>query len=717
MPIMPVKEKNSVDFISVELLRYRLEAICAEGGRAIERTAISPIVTDAKDYSCTLTEADGSLIAGGGKVRIHFYGATSAVRAVLAMHGDTLAPGDLFLANDPHHGCALHPQDVFLLLPVFVGDTLVAWAASSAHMLDMGGMSQGSYSPDATECFQEALRFPPVRLARAGIEQTDVWNILRNNIRMPHIVEMDMRSLAAGCNVSAAELSRIVLDIGVEQFQFAVRDLAARVEAEIRRRIAELEPGVYRAESWVEWCDETYHVPCTLTVTPETLLFDFDGASKQSLHFMNSKEFIVTSEIGADLASHFANDLPYNSGVFACIEVRCPSGSIVNCESPGPVGNAHMDVGMTAAECAIRALMMAIEASPGSSARKHLITPTPGSGYTAQIWGGTGSDGKPIYWTMSEAMAIGGCASSSRDGTDLGLHQIGQASTLEFPDVETWETWYPWRITSKRIDFGSWGAGCQRAGGRLEIAYETTDRNGLKGVAIGNRQRVPLVGFAGGYPGGTTATVIERADGSKEPIPPQYQNLTLAPGDRFICLNGGGGGWGDPLDRPAELVERDVELGNIGPGDAARDYGVIIGQGEATQVRRQEMLQERLARAVPGPKPLGWNAVPEGWLDDQDPQPICTGVEQRGGVAISTRSGAPLALAPDHWTTGCPVIRNFLSAGHGVEIIAYLDPVTGHTLFVDVVAMGTERSFETSPHRWKHWTPPSGGTAQLRARA
>lgn len=241
--MQPMPRATSVDFIATELLRYRLEAICTEGERAIRRTAINPIVTEAKDYSCTLTDADGKLVAGGGKVRIHFYGATSCVRAVLAMHRDTLAPGDLFLANDPHHGCALHPQDVFVLLPVFVAGELVAWCTSSAHMLDMGGMSQGSYSPDAVECFQEALRFPPVRLLRAGFEQIDIWNVLRNNIRMPHIVEMDLRSLAAGCNVAATELARIVGETGVAGFRFALDDLAARVETEIRRRITSWSPA------------------------------------------------------------------------------------------------------------------------------------------------------------------------------------------------------------------------------------------------------------------------------------------------------------------------------------------------------------------------------------------------------------------------------------------------------------------------------------------
>src|SRR5205085_230802 len=97
----------------------------------------------------------GRLVAGGGKVRLHFYGACSSVAAVLEKHGPTIVDGDMFLANDPHHNGAMRPQDVFILLPVFVSGQLVAWFASSAHMLDMGGMSRGSYAPDATECFQE----------------------------------------------------------------------------------------------------------------------------------------------------------------------------------------------------------------------------------------------------------------------------------------------------------------------------------------------------------------------------------------------------------------------------------------------------------------------------------------------------------------------------------------------------------------------------------
>jgi N-methylhydantoinase B len=626
------------------------------------------------------------------------------VKAVIKAHGDSLAPGDLFLANDPHHGGALHPQDVFVIRPVFVGATLVSWVAASAHMLDMGGMAQGSYAPDATECYQEAIRFPPVRLSKAGIEQADTWAILKNNIRIPSVVEMDMRSLAAGCHVAAGELVSIITEMGIEGYVGGLNELEDRVRHEVCRRIRELEPGIYRAESWVEWRDELYHVPCTLTVAEGKLSFDFSGASPQSDHFMNSKDFIVTSEIGADISSHFANDLPMNHGLFDCFEAICPPGSIVNCLPPAPVGNAHMDVGMTAAECAIRALMMAIEASPGSSARPYLTAPAPGSGYTAQIWGGKDENGEPLYWTMTEAMAVGGPASATRDGTDLGVYQIGQSALMEYPDVEVWESWYPWRIIAKRLLYGPSGSGIHRSGGRLEITYEPYGVDMLSGSAIGNRQRVPLVGFAGGYPGGVTETWIHRADGTREHVYPQAAGLVLNKGDFFVCLNAGGGGWGDPLERPLPWVEEDVRQGRISAEAALRDYGVVVGDEAASNDCRQRALANRLARATAAEKPLDWSRVPTGWHDPARSAPLASGIEQQGGVAVSMRSQAPLALAPDHWTEGCPVIRNFLPMGEGVEAVAYLDPGTGHTLFVDIVADGNLRSFSTQPFRWREWT-------------
>ena len=148
--------------ILLEVLRNRLNAICDEAGLAIERTAISPVVVESKDYGVMICDGKGRLITGAGATRTHFYAASHSISATLQRHGDHIQAGDVFMANDPHNGGGLHPQDVFILQPVFSDHVLCAWVASTAHMMDMGGMVPGSFAPDATECYQEAVRFPPV---------------------------------------------------------------------------------------------------------------------------------------------------------------------------------------------------------------------------------------------------------------------------------------------------------------------------------------------------------------------------------------------------------------------------------------------------------------------------------------------------------------------------------------------------------------------------
>src|SRR5205807_5531876 len=113
----------------------RLLATAEEGAITIERTAISPVITESRDYSCTLLEANGDLIVAGGAISHHFGVCGHAVRTTMKLHGDTLAPGDLFFGNDPHNGGGLHAQDVMIQVPVYVDDRLVAWVVNSGHMV------------------------------------------------------------------------------------------------------------------------------------------------------------------------------------------------------------------------------------------------------------------------------------------------------------------------------------------------------------------------------------------------------------------------------------------------------------------------------------------------------------------------------------------------------------------------------------------------------
>src|SRR3954464_14233073 len=140
-----------LDTIALEVLRHQLDAFCGEGAGTIKRTAVSPLVVEGGDYSCTLLDGKGRLVAGGGHIAYHFYAATNAIAGVFTEHGDDIHDGDIFLANDPHRGGGLHAQGVCVMRPVFAEERLVGWMANSAHMLDMGGIRPGSFAPEATD--------------------------------------------------------------------------------------------------------------------------------------------------------------------------------------------------------------------------------------------------------------------------------------------------------------------------------------------------------------------------------------------------------------------------------------------------------------------------------------------------------------------------------------------------------------------------------------
>lgn len=685
----------TIDPISLEVLRYRLEAVGEEAGAAIERTAISTVVVESKDFGVMITDATGGLVVGAGITQTHFYAAQNAISATLARHGATVQAGDVYLANDPHNGGGLHPQDVFIMEPIFVDDKLTGWVAATAHMMDMGGMVPGSFAPAATECYQEAIRFPPVLLIRDGKELADIWAVLLNNIRLSHLVELDLRGLIAGCHVASSQMTEVIGQFGRDRYLSAIEELCSRSAREFRRRIAAIEDGVYQATGWNEWNDETYVVPCRLTVEGDKMTFDFEGASPQAPHFFNSKPFIIKSELAVEVANILGQDLPYNRGLFDVFDVVCPQGSVVNCDPPAPVGFGHVELSFNAVETAVRALMLAISASPESNARKYLTGPTGGSGSALHAWAGQGLSGQPDGWLMMDGGAVGAAASHDRDGSDLFGWMVSGGGAMELPDVEVTESWYPIQLAYRRVRRGSAGAGRFRSGAGAELAYDLAGSPAIYGTVFANRRRIPYPGMAGGYPGALTRLHIEKADGSVREISDHEQGYALLPGERFVAQMASSGGYGDPIDRDQAAVEADVAAQRLTVEDARAIYGVLIGDEEGSQQTRQEMLRQRLAAAEPGPEPMGGKmSIP------QDAMPLYPGIVQVGDLAVSERSGAILARAPDHWTKGCPRVRRFLPAAEGVDVIAYLDPETGHLLIVDVVVDGLERSFDGGPRRW-----------------
>ncbi|MBM3661215.1 MAG: hydantoinase B/oxoprolinase family protein, partial [Actinobacteria bacterium] len=587
------------DPVALEVLRSRLEAIAEQASLAIEHTAVSPAVTESKDYSVTLMDADGDLVVGAGTVLYHYAAASHSVRATIARHGDTIRDGDVFIANDPHHGGGLHPQDVMIQRPIFSGGDRIGWVGVSAHMMDMGGMVVGSFAPAATECYQEALRVPAVRLFREGVEVSEVWDIFRTNLRMAQLVEMDLRGLVAGAHFATEHLGALVDAAGAATFAASLRAIRDLTETEMRRRVAGIADGTYRWTSWTEFDDEFFAVPCTLTVDGDRLVFDFAGAAPQTPHFFNSKPYIIASELGVMLWLLMASDLPYNDGLLAVFEVRCPEGSIVDAAPPAPIGAAHMHVGLNAATVALTALGLALAASPDAPARAYVSGTGGDSGLGNQVWSWSLPDGSTDAFIPFDGNWVGAPASEGRDGLDLGIFARGVRSHGSFIDIEVLESWYPILVLERRTRRGADGAGRHRAGAGNHFSFRPHGIDAMTGTLFGMRRWLPLQGLAGGRPGSTAEMVVDRADGATEVFPVHTTGVRIAADDRYEIRLPCAGGFGDPLDRDPGAVVADVAAGRIDPAEAGAVYGVVRDptgavDTDATETRRAAQRAQRL---------------------------------------------------------------------------------------------------------------------------
>lgn len=445
--------------------------------------------------------------------------------------------------------------------------------------------------------------------------------------------------------------------------------------------------------------DEFCVVPCSLTVEGDTLTFDFEGAAPQSNHFFNSKPHIVTSILVSDITDVIAHDLPLSAGLFAPIRVLCPPGTVVNSTPPAPIASAHFDVAMNASMAAQQCVMMAIAASGVDAPGSHLLSgPVAPSSMGLHTWSYPAHGGSSDGWLMLDGALVGGSGGNDRDGYDLFSFMVAKKSIIEALDIEVFEQRYPVLVTGKRPRTGPGGAGRHRAGAGCEMSYRPYGVPGWTGVMLGMRGRVPLAGFGGGYPGDTTRFFVRRGGAPAVPVSGHHPGLAVSDDDEFSFALGNGGGFGDPADRDPPAVARDVRLGRLTLEEAERTYGVRFDvEGEvdaaATELCRDALRKARLAAAQPAVRPMDSPVMPAGKR-----QPLYPGVEQVGGYAVASESGAVLARAPDHWTDGCPM--QCYRLGDDAEVSVYLDPLTGRSLFVDVVPVGMTRSFSCLPRRW-----------------
>jgi N-methylhydantoinase B len=610
---------GSVNPITMETIKNRLVAIGREMVSTMARTAGTPIYAEIKDFSCGLFDYKARQVVYSGMAITHNLAIQNLVQTTIRLHGDDpgISEGDVFMGNDPYLGGGIHAQELGLVSPIFLDDEIIAWSGSIAHQLDIGGMNPGGFCMDAVDCFQEGIRFPPVRLYHKGELQKDIWNIHRNNVRLPEKISMELKGQVAANHVAKMRITEMVRKLGAETFRDITDALIKLSERVTEERIRQIPAGVYEHMDFGEvegLGDGLLRIHCDLIVKDGKLIFDFTKDCPQQLQkFINSTKLVVKGMVCSYIMPMLCHDVPWNEGCTYPVEIVTTPGTVLDAQPPAPSGCPH--ISFRAADAALGALNKALYHSPLRDRITSCWTSSPPVILGMAMGPG---DGRPIFVPVLEGMSGGGGAFSSKDGLDVGA----SLSIMEYSmgDVETQENAYPVLYLTRRILRDSGGPGRFRGGAGSLVALVPHKTGGIRFFLVEDRRLVPPHGSFGGYPGASNFWFVGRQldlsavlrQGSIEPdyVLAEMELLKpigivdLGPRDVFLFSSNGGGGYGDPLNRDPRKVARDVKWGFVSRRKAQQIYGVAFGHGtveideEQTRGMRRNIREGRLPQGM-----------------------------------------------------------------------------------------------------------------------
>ncbi len=543
----------SLDPITLAVLKGRLEQIADEMDATLFRSAFNPIIAEAHDASHGLYHAatGETLIQGKSGLPV-FVGAMSfAVKAVIdkaARDGD-LADGDVYIFNDPYDG-GTHLSDFKLVRPFFRDGNVFCWLASVGHWHDVGGNVPGNYNPVATECFQEGMLIPPVKLYAAGKLRGDIVDILRSNSRLPTSLYGDMNGQVGALDLGARRLDALLAEYGADTVRAGLTELRDRAARLMRANISDLPDGRYSAEDWLDndgIVDEPLKIGLDLTISGDRMTLDFSRTAKACQGPLNIARSTAVAACYVAL-KHVFQDVPANAGVLDPIEFVIPSDSLLSVKAPKPVG------GYT--ETILRLIDVVFQAIAQAAPER-----TNGCAYgtiNALSLAGWRRNGQ--RWVMFSFFGGGHGGHPQGDGLNHGNAPI---STATIPPLEILEAAYPVMFTQWALRPDSGGAGKHRGGlgaiYEIELLEESADV-----FLFGERGKFAPPGVAGGQPAARNRFVY--AENGVEREPPQVSKmvgLKLRRGERLRLETPGGGGYGDPAERTQSAIQRDRAMGYV----------------------------------------------------------------------------------------------------------------------------------------------------------
>ena len=556
---------KNIDPVTLAVIQNSLQQVCNEMDLAFERTAFSPVISEARDRSDGIYHRDdGALIAQGELGLPIFVGTMQDSTRAVVERAKNLTPGDVYIINDPYMG-GTHLMDVRMAMPFYYDGALFCWLSNTGHWRDTGGMVPGGFAANATEVEQEGLRLPPVKLMKAGEMDEEILAIIMSNIRVANETYGDIMAQIAALAVGEKRLIELLDRYGVATVESCIVEMRARASQQMRAKIAQIPNGVYEAESWVD-SDGVVNEPLRIALKIEKkgteLHFDFDGTSPPCKGPMNA--VIATTKSAIYLAiKHIFPDVPINAGMFEPLKIKEPKGTFLYAEYPRPVSGCAAEVSQRIAEAVFLCMTKAVP--------ELLFAASAGTAGNFSLGGFDEAQNKPFVLYLFTGGGYGG--SVGGDGLSNGCSIIGIS---KMPPVEVMEQRYPLMFDEFALHDGSGGAGEHRGG--FGVHYTLRMKNGSGHASfMMDHGRFGPPGVLGGADGGVNVIRVHR-DGEVY-APPHYskdQGIAIDDGHCVTVSTPGGGGYGDPLQRPPRLVATDVRSGYYTIPQAQDRFGVAL---------------------------------------------------------------------------------------------------------------------------------------------
>ena len=350
------------DPVTLSVVGNRLESIAIEMMDVMLRTALSQILNASRDFSTAILDSQCRLVAQGEGIPVHVSALPVAGRAVLDYFGDSIAPGDVFLLNDPYFGGS-HLPDITAIRPVFVDGELMFMTVNRAHHTDVGGGTHGGYNPSASEIFHEGLRIPPLRIYDGDAPRDDLLQMMAANVRYPKNFLGDLNAQIGSILTAERRIRELVNHYGVERLTHIVDGILDATESQVRSFISDWPDGVYYGESLVDddgFDSELIPIRAKVTVARDTLTIDLSESAKQVTGFINSAYANTRSLAHAAIMYLAPYDVPKNDGSMGPLKVIAPEGLIVNANSPAPVCMSTNHCAEEIVEAIFKALAQAV---------------------------------------------------------------------------------------------------------------------------------------------------------------------------------------------------------------------------------------------------------------------------------------------------------------------------------------------------------------------